>query len=51
VGLVWYVGKRDRKRRMRMRRRRRKIINFWEMENFHLKCGGEEWKNKYVLCV
>jgi hypothetical protein len=44
---MWYVGKGDKKRRMR----RRFIINFWEMENSHLECGGEEWRKKYVICV
>jgi len=32
-------------------RRRREIEDFWEMENFHLECGEEEWKNNNVLCV
>ncbi len=44
---MWYVGKGD-KGKMKMKR---KIRDFLEMENFHLECGGEEWKIKYVLCV
>jgi hypothetical protein len=27
------------------------IRDFWEIDNSHLECGWEEWKNKYVLCV
>jgi len=32
-------------------RRRREIKDFWEMENFRLECGGEEWERKmYFVC-
>jgi hypothetical protein len=44
---MWYVGKGDEKRR----KRRRFIINFDEMENSHLECGGGKRKKKYVICV
>ncbi len=37
---VWCVEKGDRGRR------RKEIKDFWEMENFHLECGGEEWEKK-----
>jgi hypothetical protein len=31
--------------------RRRFIKNFWEMENFHLECEGEEGKKIIIICV
>ncbi len=26
------------------------IKKIWEMEIFHLECGGNEWKNMHFVC-